>query len=80
MREIEIVRVEGRFTSEGGWRDMMINCKLRGDGHCCEVQICHHMMLTAPCTARKGLPGRIIYGRVRNAKELFERLDLFDAG
>ena len=31
-------------------------------------------------TARKGLPGRIIYGRVRNAKELLERLDLFDAG
>ena len=50
--------------------------QLRGDGHCCEVQICHHMMLTA----RKGLPGRIIYGRVRNAKELLERLDLFDAG
>ena len=38
----------------------------------CEVQICHNSLLVA----RKGLPGHLIYGRVRNATELLEQLDL----
>ena len=73
---IEIVRVKDRFTtpSAGGWRDLMINYTLAGDAHCCEVQICHNSLLVA----RKGLPGHAIYGRVRNANELLERLGLLD--
>ena len=51
---------------------MMINYRLVGDGHVCEVQICHNSLLVA----RKGLPGHLIYGRVRNATELLEQLDL----
>merc|ERR1712185_890996 len=79
MREsgaIDIMRVKDRFTtpSAGGWRDVMINYKLKGDTHVCEVQICHNSMLVA----RKGLPGHLIYGRVRNASELLERLGLLD--
>ncbi len=78
--EIDIVRVKDRFTtpSASGWRDVMINYKLRGDGHCCEVQICHKTMLAA----REGLPGlgHVIYGRVRNANEILERLGLLDEG
>ena len=73
---IEIVRVKDRFTtpSAGGWRDLMINYTLAGDAHCCEVQICHNSLLVA----RKGLPGHAIYGRVRNANELLERLGMLD--
>ena len=52
----------------------MINYTLAGDAHCCEVQICHNSLLVA----RKGLPGHAIYGRVRNANELLERLGLLD--
>ena len=37
-----------------------------------QVQICHNSMLTA----RKGLPGHLVYGRVRNACELLESLNL----
>ena len=40
----------------------------------CEVQICHNSLLVA----RKGLPGHLIYGRVRNATERLERLGLLD--
>ena len=54
----------------------MINYTLSGDAHCCEVQICHNSMLVA----RKGLPGHAIYGRVRNANEILERLGLLDEG
>ena len=51
---IEIVRVKDRFTtpSAGGWRDVMINYRLKGDSHVCEVQICHNSLVVA----RKGLP------------------------
>ena len=37
-----------------------------------QVQICHNSMLMA----RKGLPGHLVYGRVRNACELLESLNL----
>ena len=40
-----------------------------------EVQICHASLLLA----RKGLPGHVVYGRVRNCNELKEFLGLLDA-
>ena len=37
---IEIVRVKDRFStpSAGGWRDLMINYKLAGSDHVCELR------------------------------------------
>ena len=40
-----------------------------------EVQICHASLLLA----RKGLPGHVVYGRVRNCTELKDFLGLLDA-
>ena len=45
---------------------------LKGNDHVCEVQICHKYLLQA----RNGLPGHVVYSRVRNAKELLESLEL----
>ena len=62
-----IIRIKERFfesPSGGGWRDLMINVWI--DGHICEIQIVHEMLLTA----RKTLPGHDVYNRVRNAMEL----------
>ena len=71
-----VVRVKDRFKhpSGGGWRDVMINYFVLIDGakHVCEVQLVHKSLLTA----RKGLPGHIIYGVVRNATEVLEFLGL----
>ena len=71
-----VVRVKDRFKhpSGGGWRDVMINYFVVIDGakHVCEVQLVHKSLLTA----RKGLPGHIIYGVVRNATEVLEFLGL----
>lgn len=74
---IEIVRVKDRFThpSSGGWRDVMLNVRLRDEllpRHVCEVQIAHLTMVNA----RQGLPGHIIYARVRNATETLEKMGL----
>lgn len=77
-RDLELVRVKDRFAtpSAGGWRDVMINYRLASDPrkHICEVQICHRCLLMA----RQHLPGHQVYGRVRNAAELLERLALLD--
>ena len=71
-----VVRVKDRFKhpSGGGWRDVMINFYVVSDGakHVCEVQLVHKSLLTA----RKGLPGHVIYGIVRNATEVLEFLGL----
>jgi WD40 repeat protein len=71
-----VVRVKDRFKhpSGGGWRDVMVNFYVVSDGakHVCEVQLVHNSLLTA----RKGLPGHIIYGVVRNATEVLEFLGL----
>ena len=71
-----VVRVKDRFKhpSGGGWRDVMINFYVVGDGakHVCEVQLVHKSLLTA----RRGLPGHVIYGVVRNATEVLEFLGL----
>ena len=71
-----VVRVKDRFKhpSGGGWRDVMINFYVVGDGakHVCEVQLVHKSLLTA----RKGLPGHVIYGVVRNASEVLKFLGL----
>ena len=73
---LAVVRVKDRFKhpSGGGWRDVMINFYVVSDGakHVCEVQLVHKSLLTA----RKGLPGHIIYGVVRNATEVLEVLGL----
>ena len=46
----------------------MDNFMICGDKnkHVCELQIVHKVMITA----RKGLPGHVVYGKVRNAMEL----------
>ena len=68
--KIERVRLKDRFNnpSAGGWRDYMDNFMICGDKnkHICELQIVHKVMITA----RKGLPGHVVYGKVRNAMEL----------
>ena len=58
--------------SGGGWRDVMINYYLKSDEakHVCELQLVHASLLTA----RKGLPGHVVYGRGRNALELMEKI------
>ena len=72
--DIVVVRLKERFLqapSAGGWRDLMVSFYLRADAqrqHICELQVVHEMMLQA----RKGLPGHVVYGRVRNAMELLE--------
>jgi hypothetical protein len=52
----------------------MINFTLASDAnrHVCELQLAHDLMLTA----RKGLPGHVVYARVRNATEILEKLEL----
>jgi len=71
---IVIDRVKDRWATPtaGGWRDLMINFHLGADQnqHVCELQIVHHQLLMA----RAGLPGHAIYGRMRNAAELWENL------
>jgi len=71
---IERVRLKDRFNkpSDSGWRDFVDNfiC-LAAPGqtdyqHICELQIVHHLMIVA----RKGLPGHVVYGKVRNACEI----------
>jgi hypothetical protein len=69
---LRVVRIKDRFAhpSAGGWRDLMVNFVIVDDPtrHVCEVQVVHEMMLTA----RKKLPGHVIYGIVRSAMELIE--------
>ena len=67
---IVVVRVKDRFLtlpSTGGWRDFMVNYYIVGDPnkHLCELQLVHLMLLSA----RKGLPGHLMYARGRNAHE-----------
>lgn len=69
---IVVVRVKDRIESPAaGWRDVMINFYLTADPnrHVCEVQVAHLKMLTA----RAGLDGHAVYGRVRNASEQLEK-------
>ena len=73
---IVVVRLKDRFKhpSGGGWRDIMINYYVASDAnkHVCEVQLVHKSLLMA----RKGLPGHVIYGVVRNSTEVLEFLGL----
>ena len=70
--EIEVVRVKDRFSypSPGGWRDAMINYRVKGHQHICEVQIVHSKMLVA----RKELGGHEEYAAERSAREILEYL------
>ena len=65
---ITVNRTKDRFSvaSQGGWRDNLINFTAKGSKHIGEVQIAHSQLVNA----RAGLPGHLIYGRVRNALEL----------
>eukprot|EP00939_MAST-03C_sp_MAST-3C-sp1_P001877 g1877.t1 len=69
-KKITRVRLKDRFAraSDGGWRDFMDNFIVAGDKrqHVCELQVVHNAMIVA----RKGLPGHVVYGKVRNAAEL----------
>ena len=75
--DIEIVDFKDRMNhpTAGGWRDLLLLFRLKGcgDGHVCEVQLVHRSMLTA----RKGLPGHVIYGVVRNASEVHLQQSVF---
>ena len=72
--KLVVVRAKNRIDepSAGGWRDVLINVYHRDDTkkHVCEVQGCVEQMLKA----RKGLPGHVVYARVRNAAELLRAL------
>ena len=71
LEEIEILRFKNRFKEpSGGWRDAMINYRVKGTTHVCELQIGVKEMLVQ----RKGLGGHEEYARVRTAKELLEFL------
>ena len=65
---ITAMRTKDRFNvaSQGGWRDNLINFTCKGSKHIVEVQVAHSQLVNA----RAGLPGHLIYGRVRNALEL----------
>lgn len=58
--------LDGKTANSGvpGWAEAVRS------QHVCEVQVAHQTMLVA----RKGLPGHAIYGRVRNASELLEKM------
>ena len=71
--EIEVVRFKSRFeVASGGWRDAMINYRLKGSTHVCELQIGHAKMLLQ----RKNMGGHVAYGKERNARELLEFLGI----
>ena len=66
---VTVIRIKERFLQEpsgGGWRDVMINLRVAGHVHICELQVAHRMMLTA----RKGMPGHAVYNVVRNVMEM----------
>ena len=70
---IVIVRVKDRIQSPAaGWCDVMVNFYIAADPHrhVCEVQVAHLKMLTA----RAGLDGHAVYGRVRNGSEQLEKM------
>ena len=76
---IRLVRVKDRIAQPAaGWRDCMVNFYIAADParHVCEVQVAHAKMLTA----RAGLDGHAVYGRVRNATEQLEKLRVGEAG
>ena len=68
--KIEVVRFKDRFSITSGWRDAMLNYRVKGSNHVCEVQITHQHMLVA----RKNLGGHDAYASERNARELLEFL------
>ena len=51
-----------------GWRDAMINYRIKGTEHVCEVQITHTKMILQ----RKQMGGHGAYATGRNASELLE--------
>jgi len=68
---IELLRLKNRFHEpSGGWRDAMINYRVTGTTHVCELQIAHFKMLMC----RKDLGGHEAYALERNARELLEYL------
>ena len=70
--DIEIVRFKDRFAHPAaGWRDAMINYRVKGSDHICEVQIAHKMLLV--CRG-KDLGGHDSYAQERNAREILEYL------
>ena len=72
LDKIELLRFKDRFNyPSAGYRDAMINYRIKGRRHVCELQIGVHLMLVA----RRGLDGHKTYGSVRNATELKEYLD-----
>ena len=75
LKRIRVVRMKERFIqcpSAGGWRDCMLCFWVANEDikHICEIQLVHNELLTA----RKGLPGHVIYNHARNAGELKEML------
>ena len=69
--DIEIVRFKDRFAHPAaGWRDAMINYRVKGSDHICEVQIIHEQLLVC----RKQLGGHESYAQERNAREILEYL------
>lgn len=66
---IEIVRFKDRVANpSGGWRDAMINYRVRGSTHINELQIVHNKLLLM----RKDMGGHETYSFERNAREVLE--------
>ena len=68
-RRLRVVRAKERFyrsPSAGGWRDLMLNLEVEVAGVVviAELQVPHSTMLNA----RSGLPGHLIYNRVRRRR------------
>jgi len=71
--EIELLRFKDRFDQpSGGWRDAMINYRLKGSKHVCELQISHDKM----AIQREQMGGHKAYGYERNARETLEYIGL----
>ena len=66
---IEVVRFKNRIDQpSNGWRDAMINYRVKGTTHVCELQVAHADMVMQ----RKRMGGHAAYATGRNATELLE--------
>jgi hypothetical protein len=62
---IQVVRFKDRISNpSGGWRDAMLNYRVTGSSHICELQIAHVKMLKQ----RKDMGGHEAYADERNAR------------
>ena len=67
--KIEILRCKDRFEQPAlGWRDVMINFRIKGSQHVCEIQIPHEKMTLQ----REEMGLHDEYDELRNATEIIK--------